>query len=77
MVLIAAQPTRGLDVQGIAAIQQHVSQRADRASELTALSDRLAVMFDGEVVAIFDPTRTTRAEVGSAMAGQAVQAAAP
>ena len=86
-VLIAAQPTRGLDVQGIAAIQEQiVSQRADGVGvllisedldELMALSDRLAVMFEGEVVAILDPARATRAEVGSAMAGQTVGAAAP
>jgi simple sugar transport system ATP-binding protein len=80
-VLLAAQPTRGLDVQGIAAIQdQIVSQRArgvgvllisEDLDELMALSDRLAVMFEGEVVAVLDPTRATRAEVGAAMAGQA------
>ena len=85
-VLIAAQPTRGLDVQGIAAIQEQiVSQRArgvgvllvsEDLDELMALSDRLAVMYEGEVVAMLDPARATRGEVGSAMAGQAVGAAA-
>ena len=85
--LIAAQPTRGLDVQGIAAIQQQIVAQRSRGvgvllisedlDELMALSDRLAVMFEGEIVTILDPTRATRAEVGSAMAGQAVRAAAP
>ena len=84
-VLLAAQPTRGLDVQGIAAIQdQIVAQRArgvgvllisEDLDELMALSDRLAVMFEGEIVAVLDPTRATRGEVGAAMAGQAAEAA--
>jgi len=83
-VLLAAQPTRGLDVQGIAAVQdQIVSQRgrgvgvlliSEDLDELMALSDRLAVMFDGEVVAVLDPTRTSRAEVGAAMAGRVSEA---
>ena len=80
-VLVAAQPTRGLDVQGVAAIQSHlVAQRADGVGvllisedldELMALSDRLLVMFEGQVVAELNPDTTTRAEVGAAMAGQA------
>ena len=79
-VLVAAQPTRGLDVQGVAAIQSHlVAQRADGVGvllisedldELFALSDRLLVMFEGQVVAELNPDITTRGEVGAAMAGQ-------
>lgn len=82
-VLIAAQPTRGLDVQGIMAIQQHmVNQRADGVGvilisedldELLALSDRLAVMYEGRFAAVFDPTKATRGEIGAAMAGQSKQ----
>ncbi|WP_420639065.1 ABC transporter ATP-binding protein [Candidatus Poriferisocius sp.] len=80
-VLVAAQPTRGLDVQGVAAIQSHlVAQRADGVGvllisedldELLALSDRLLVMYEGRVVAELDPDDTTRGQVGAAMAGQA------
>ena len=80
-VLVAAQPTRGLDVQGVAAIQGHLAaQRADGVGvllisedldELFALSDRLLVMYEGRVVAELDPDATTRGEVGAAMAGQA------
>ena len=79
-VLVAAQPTRGLDVQGVAAIQSHlVAQRADGVGvllisedldELLALSDRLLVMYEGRVVAELDPDAATRGEVGAAMAGQ-------
>ncbi len=77
-VIVAAQPTRGLDVAGVRAIQAHiVEQRAGQAGilmisedldELLTLADRLLVMSDGQVVAEFDPTTCTRAEVGAAMA---------
>ncbi len=78
-MLVAAQPTRGLDVAGIAAIQEQiVAQRAagvgvllisEDLDELLALSDRLIVMYEGQVAALMDPTQVTRAEVGAAMAG--------
>ena len=78
-VLVAAQPTRGLDVAGIAAVQAEiVAQRAagvgvllisEDLDELLALSDRLIVMYEGRVAARMDPTRVTRTEVGAAMAG--------
>ena len=78
-VLVAAQPTRGLDVAGIAAIQEQiVAQRSagvgvllisEDLDELLALSDRLIVMYEGRIAARLDPTTTSRAEVGAAMAG--------
>ena len=80
-VLVAAQPTRGLDVQGVAAIQGHlVAQRDDGVGvllisedldELLALSDRLLVMYEGRVVAEYAPDTTPRTVIGEAMAGQA------
>ncbi len=79
-VLVAAQPTRGLDVAGIAAIQQQiVAQRmagvgvlliSEDLDELLALSDRLVVMYEGHIVARLDPSIATRTEVGAAMAGR-------
>ena len=79
-VLVAAQPTRGLDVQGVAAIQSHlVDQRAEGVGvllisedldELLALSDRLLVMFEGRVVAEFGADVTPRSVIGEAMAGR-------
>ena len=79
VVLIAAQPTRGLDVQGVAAIQEILSEQAadgvgillisEDLEELFALSDRLLVMHEGHVVGEFDPDTATRQEVGAAMAG--------
>jgi len=78
-VLIAAQPTRGLDVQGVAAIQKILVEQSSKdvgillisedLEELFALSDRLLVMHEGKVVKEFDPDSATRAEVGVAMAG--------
>ena len=79
-VLVAAQPTRGLDVQGVAAIQSHlVAQRAEGVGvllisedldELLALSDRLLVMYEGRVVSELAPDVTPRTVIGEAMAGQ-------
>jgi len=79
-VLVAAQPTRGLDVQGVAAIQGHlVDQRADGVGvllisedldELLALSDRLLVMYEGRVVGEYGPDVTPRTILGAAMAGR-------
>ena len=78
-VLVAAQPTRGLDVQGVAAIQSHlVEQRANGVGvllisedldELQALSDVLLVMYEGRVVGEYPPDVTPRSILGSAMAG--------
>ncbi len=79
VVVVAAQPTRGLDVAGVSAIQAILCDQADTGSaivlisedltELFSLSDRLLVMNGGRVVAQFDPETATRAEVGAAMAG--------
>ncbi|NNE72816.1 MAG: ABC transporter ATP-binding protein [Acidimicrobiales bacterium] len=78
-VVVAAQPTRGLDVQGVAAIQDILVEQSrtgtgvllisEDLDELLALSDRLLVMHEGRVVAEFDPDAVTRAQVGEAMAG--------
>ena len=80
-VLVAAQPSRGLDVQGVAAIQGHlVDQRAagvgvllisEDLDELLALSDRLIVMFEGRIMGEYGPDVTPRTILGSAMAGKA------
>ncbi len=80
-VLVAAQPSRGLDVQGVAAIQGHlVDQRSDGVGvllisedldELLALSDRLLVMYEGRVVGEYPPDVTPRSILGAAMAGKA------
>ena len=79
-VVLAAQPTRGLDVQGVKAIQDLlIAERAEGVAvllisedldELLTLSDRLLVMHEGEIVKEFDPTTAHRHEIGAAMAGK-------
>jgi simple sugar transport system ATP-binding protein len=78
-LLIAAQPTRGVDVSAIKFIQNQLLDFRQRGravllitSELEAamqLSDRLAVMYEGSIVDIFDPSHRRPEEVGLLMAG--------
>ncbi len=78
-LLIAVQPTRGLDVGAIEYIhKQLVSQRdAGKAvllvslelSEVMDVSDRILVMYEGEIVGEFDPKNVTPEELGLYMAG--------
>jgi simple sugar transport system ATP-binding protein len=86
-LLIAAQPTRGVDVGSIEYIHQHVLQQRDEGvavllisvelDEIMALSDRIAVMYEGEIVGIVDADRVTREELGLLMAGQRMNPAHP
>ena len=85
-ILIAVQPTRGLDVGAIEYIhRQLVAQReAGKAVLLVSLeldevmdvSDRIIVMYEGEVVADLDPKTTTVQEMGLYMAGSKREVAA-
>ena len=78
-LLIAVQPTRGLDVGAIEYIHgQIVAQRdAGKAvllvslelDEVMSLSDRILVMYEGEIVGELDPETTTVEELGLYMAG--------
>ncbi len=78
-LLIAVQPTRGLDVGAIENIHaQLVAQRdAGRAvllvslelDEVMNLSDRILVMYEGQIVGELDPKTTTLQELGLYMAG--------
>lgn len=80
-LLIAAHPTRGVDVGAQAAIWDHIreARRAGLAvllisadlDELIGLSDALRVMFRGRLVADADPATITPEELGSAMTGAA------
>ncbi|WP_443073856.1 ABC transporter ATP-binding protein [Streptomyces sp. NBC_01478] len=79
--LIAAHPTRGVDVGAQAAIWDHVrdARREGLAvllisadlDELIGLSDTLRVIYDGRLVADADPATVTPEELGSAMTGAA------
>ena len=78
-LLIAVQPTRGLDVGAIEYIHsQIVAQRDDgkgvllvslELDEVMSLADRILVMYEGEIVGELDPRTTTVEELGLYMAG--------
>ncbi len=78
-VLLASQPTRGVDIGAAEYIHERlVTQRAhgtailvisEDLDEVFGLSDRIAVMYEGQVMGIVDPATTTREEVGLMMAG--------
>ena len=78
-LIVAVQPTRGLDVGAIEHIHsQLVAQRdAGKAillvslelDEVMNLSDRILVMYEGEIVGELDPTTTSVQELGLYMAG--------
>ncbi|MDO4793567.1 MAG: ABC transporter ATP-binding protein [Filifactor alocis] len=78
-VLIASQPTRGLDVGAIEFIHKYlVDQRNNNKSvllvsfeldEIMDLSDRIAVIYDGRIVGIKDAKNTEAKELGILMAG--------
>jgi simple sugar transport system ATP-binding protein len=78
-LLVAVQPTRGLDVGAIEYIhKQLIAQRdAGKAVLLVSLEldevmdvpDRILVMYEGEIVGEFDPKTTTQEELGLYMSG--------
>lgn len=82
-LLIAAQPTRGIDVGSIEFIHQQIVAQRDAGAavllvsaeldEITALSDRIAVMYQGQVVATVDADKITREQLGLLMAGARAQ----
>ena len=77
--LVAAQPTRGLDVGSIEYIHNRLlEKRADGCAillvsteldEVMELSDRIAVMFEGEIIAVVDAEGATKEQIGLLMAG--------
>ena len=78
-LLIAAQPTRGLDVGAIEFIHKKLIEERDKGravllvslelDEVINLSDRIAVIYEGEIVDIVDPKETNEQELGLLMAG--------
>lgn len=78
-LILANQPTRGLDVGVIEYVQAQLLRKrsegfaillaSEELSDLFNLADRIVVMFKGEIMGIVDPLATTMAEVGSMMAG--------
>jgi simple sugar transport system ATP-binding protein len=78
-LVIAAQPTRGLDVGATEFIHKELISMRDAGvaillvsaelDEIRTLSDRIAVIFDGKIMAIRDSAETTPNELGLLMAG--------
>jgi len=78
-LIIAVQPTRGLDVGAIEHIHNQIIAERDKGhavllvslelDEVMSLSDRLLVMYEGEIVGELDPKQTTPEELGLYMSG--------
>jgi general nucleoside transport system ATP-binding protein len=78
-LIIAMQPTRGLDVGATIAVQSRILTERDRGAailyisteleEVMAMSDRIAVIYRGEFVAILDAQTAKVEEIGLLMAG--------
>jgi ABC-type uncharacterized transport system ATPase subunit len=78
-LLIAAQPTRGLDVGAIEFIHKRLLEQRDKGKavllisfeldEVINLSDRIAVIYEGRIVGIVDPKNTNEQELGLMMSG--------
>lgn len=78
-LLVAVQPTRGLDVGAIEYIHAQIVAERDAGKavllvsleldEVMSLSDRILVMYEGEIVGEFDPKKVTVEELGLYMAG--------
>lgn len=78
-LLVAVQPTRGLDVGAIEYIHAQIVKDRDEGAgvllvsleldEVMNLSDRILVMYEGEIVGELDPQKTTVQELGLYMAG--------
>ncbi len=78
-LIVAVQPTRGLDVGAIEYIHSQLVAERDKGKavllvsleldEVMSLSDRILVMYEGEIVGELDPRTTTVQELGLYMAG--------
>ena len=78
-LLIAAQPTRGLDVGAIEFIHKRLIEQRDKGKavlllsleldEILNISDRIAVIYEGRIAGFVDPRETSEKELGLMMAG--------
>lgn len=82
-LLIAAQPTRGLDVGAIEYIHKRLIEQRDKdkgvllmsyeLDEVMNVSDRIAVMYDGKIIAVVNADETNESELGLLMAGVSLE----
>ena len=78
-IIIASQPTRGLDVGAIEYIHEQILKMREEnkaillisadLDEVRCLSDRIAVIYEGKIVGERDPQKATEEELGLLMAG--------
>ena len=78
-LLIAAQPTRGIDIGAIEFIHRRILQQRDKGTavllvsaeldEILGLSDRIAVLYDGKIMDVIDAQDADREKIGLLMAG--------
>jgi len=78
-LLIASQPTRGLDVGAIEFIHKRLIEQRKKGKavllvsleldEIMNISDRIAVIYDGKIIDILNPRETNEEEIGLLMAG--------
>ena len=78
-LVVAVQPTRGLDVGAIEYIHSQLVRQRDEGKavllvsleldEVMSLSDRILVLYEGEIVGEFDPKKISVQELGLYMAG--------
>lgn len=79
-IIVASEPSRGVDIGAINTIHNHMIELRNQGTaillisssldEIFSLSDRIAVMLEGRIVATLDPRITTREEVGLNMSVQ-------
>lgn len=82
-LLIAVQPTRGVDVGAIESIHRQIIEERDKnvgillisleLEEVMKVSDRIVVIHDGKIIGEVDPKNTTEEEIGLMMAGKQVE----
>jgi ABC-type uncharacterized transport system ATPase subunit len=83
-VLVAASPTRGLDVGAIETVRERLVEAADNGvgillisedlEEIMSLADRIVVMYEGRLVADMPAIRATREQLGLLMGGATLEA---
>jgi simple sugar transport system ATP-binding protein len=86
-LLIASQPTRGIDVGSIEFIHNQIVRKRDdgvavllvssELDEIMALSDRIVVMYKGEIIGTVPAAEATREGIGLLMAGVHAEAKPP
>lgn len=84
-LLIANQPTRGLDVGSIEFIHKRLIEKRDdgvavflvsaELDEIMGLSDRIAVIFKGQITAVVDADKVSKEQLGLMMAGSTLEEA--